>query len=190
MKLLLLISFLLVLVVPVAFADFITIQSDKTSYYEGDTIVVSGNVSTVIDDVPFIIQIIHEGIIIETAQITVTQDGSFTETFLAEKPAWKNVGEYTIRAFYQEYISVTQFEFSPKTNTQEMNDDTILIPGSDTSTTNDDGSNEPPTVDDMPSDIPQWVKGIFVYWANGGISDQELTEAIKFLVDSGIIVLE
>jgi len=94
--------------------SLISIQTDDNHYDEGDTIVVSGNVSTVIGDTPIIIQIIHEGTILEIAQITVAQDGSFTETFLAEKPAWRNVGEYTIRAFYQEHVSEIGISYTPK----------------------------------------------------------------------------
>jgi len=41
----------------------------------------------------------------------------------------------------------------------------------------------------LPKPIPEWVRGVFVFWANGDISDTELTGAISFLVDTGIIVL-
>ncbi len=40
------------------------------------------------------------------------------------------------------------------------------------------------------NEIPSWVRGVFVFWANEQIDDSELIEAIKFLVNSGIIVLE
>lgn len=48
------------------------------------------------------------------------------------------------------------------------------------------------TIDDVISipqtaQIPEWVKGVFKYWSDGNISDQELISAIKFLVKSGII---
>ena len=39
------------------------------------------------------------------------------------------------------------------------------------------------------NDIPEWVRGIFYFWVENQISDYELKEAIKFLVNSGIIVL-
>ena len=38
--------------------------------------------------------------------------------------------------------------------------------------------------------IPEWVRGIFVFWADGKISDDDLKNAIKFLVTSDIIVLD
>jgi len=38
--------------------------------------------------------------------------------------------------------------------------------------------------------IPEWVKGVFTFWTNGNISDDELKNAIKFLVESGIIEID
>ncbi|MCH7560607.1 MAG: hypothetical protein IIC67_04425 [Thaumarchaeota archaeon] len=42
----------------------------------------------------------------------------------------------------------------------------------------------------LPKPIPEWVRGVFVFWANGEISDAELTSAISFLVDTGVIILK
>jgi hypothetical protein len=99
-----------------AFAqEELSVQTDDNRYDEGDTIVISGNVGIVIAETPVLIQIIHEGTIIEIAQITVAQDGSFTKTVLAEKPAWKNEGEYIIKAFYQDQVVEIEFSYSPNT---------------------------------------------------------------------------
>ena len=112
---------LLVINIGTVFAQdpIISVQTDDNNYDEGDTIVISGNVSTVIGETPVLIQIVHEGAIIEIAQITVAQDGSFTKTILAEGGVWSNSGEYTIRAFYQEYISETEFSYTPKSEAVE-----------------------------------------------------------------------
>jgi predicted secreted protein with PEFG-CTERM motif len=93
---------------------FITVQTDDNHYDEGDTIVISGNVKTIIADTPVLIQIIYEGSIIEIAQITIAQDGSFSKTVLAEKPVWKNEGAYLIRVFYQDQISEVEISYTPK----------------------------------------------------------------------------
>ena len=37
--------------------------------------------------------------------------------------------------------------------------------------------------------IPQWVKGIFAFYANGQINDTELLDAIKFLIEQKILVV-
>ncbi len=99
--------------------SLISIQTDDNHYDEGDTIVISGMVKTIIGETPVLIQIIHEGTIIEIAQITVAQDGSFTKTVLAEKPAWKNAGEYIVRAFYQDQVVEVEFNYTPKSESIE-----------------------------------------------------------------------
>jgi len=89
-------------------------QTDDNNYDEGDTIVISGNVNTIIGETPIIIQIIHETTYVHLAQIEVAQDGSFTETVIAEGPLWKKAGEYIVRASYQDQIAETEFNYTPK----------------------------------------------------------------------------
>ena len=47
-----------------------------------------------------------------------------------------------------------------------------------------------PTLSSMPSKIPTWVKGIFSYYGQGQMSDDELINAIQFLIQQGIIKLK
>ncbi len=106
-----------------AFAQepFISVQTDDNNYDEGDTIVISGKVKTVIGETPVILQIIHKdsSSIIEIAQITVAQDGTFSDTIIAEGPLWTNEGEYIVKAAYQETIIEATFSFSPKTEIRQ-----------------------------------------------------------------------
>jgi hypothetical protein len=92
----------------------ITVQTDDNNYDEGDIIVISGNVNTVIGDAPVLVQIVQEGAIVETAQVIVAQDGTFTKTIIAEGGVWKNEGEYTVRVFYQEHMAESKFNFTSK----------------------------------------------------------------------------
>ncbi len=99
-----------------AFAQeaLISIQTDDNNYDEGDAIVISGNVNIVIGETPVILQLFYEGNLVDIAQITVSQDGSFTKTFLAEGTLWKKSGEYTVIASYQEHQIETGFSYAPK----------------------------------------------------------------------------
>ena len=89
------------------------------NYTEGDTIVVSGNVNVIFIGTPVIIQILHEGAIIDVSQIDVAQDGTYTEIFLAEGPYWKAAGTYVVRVGYQNEIVEAEFSFSPKSELVE-----------------------------------------------------------------------
>ncbi|MDX1595378.1 MAG: PEFG-CTERM sorting domain-containing protein [Nitrosopumilaceae archaeon] len=111
------ISFLIVSTVP-AFGQevesLISVDTDKAAYTEGETIVISGDVTTVIVNEPLTLQIFHAGNVVEIAQFEEAQDGSFTHTIIAEGPLWKNDGEYVVRVYYGGDISEATFEFSTK----------------------------------------------------------------------------
>ena len=112
---------LLIITAGTAFAQesLLSIETDDNNYDEGDTIVIFGNVNTVIGGTPVLIQIVNEGAIVEIAQITVGQDGTFTKIIIAEGGVWKKGGDYTIRAFYQEHIAESEFTFTPKSQMTE-----------------------------------------------------------------------
>ena len=112
---------LLIITTGTVFAQepLISVQTDDNHYDEGDTIVVSGNVKTVIGETPVILQMFTEGNLVDIAQLTVAQDGSFTKTFLAEGALWKKSGDYTIVASYQEHQIETEFSYTPKSEAIE-----------------------------------------------------------------------
>jgi predicted secreted protein with PEFG-CTERM motif len=112
---------LLIISTGAAFAQesIISIQTVDNHYDEGDAIVVSGKVNTVIGETPVILQLFNEGNLIDVAQLTVAQDGSFTKTFLAEGALWKKSGEYTVIASYQEHQIETEFSYTPKSESVE-----------------------------------------------------------------------
>lgn len=67
-----------------------------------------------------------------------------------------------------------------------------VIPTNQTSIINDTQSNSTesiPEIAQATTEIPGWIKGVFVFWSNDQITDGELLEAIRFLVNSGILVL-
>ncbi len=76
---------------------FLTVKTDDNRYDEGDTIVISGQLKTVIVDTPIILQVLFEETrVIEIAQFFPAQDGSYSHTIIAEGDLWKNEGEYLI----------------------------------------------------------------------------------------------
>ena len=102
---------------------FLTVKTDDSHYDEGDTVVISGQVATVIAETPIILQVWFEGNMIDIAQFFPAQDGSYSHTIIAEKPSWKNEGEYLIRVSHGEgNIAETSLEFTPKKETLETKD--------------------------------------------------------------------
>lgn len=102
---------------------FLTVKTDDNHYDEGDTIVISGQLRTVIPATPIILQVWFEGNMIDIAQFFPAQDGSYSHTIIAEKPSWKKAGEYTVRVSHGEgNISETTLNFTPKKEFLETKD--------------------------------------------------------------------
>ena len=102
---------------------FLTVKTDDNHYDEGDTVVISGKVATVIVDTPIILQVWSEGNMIDIAQFSPAQDGSYSHTIIAEKPSWKNEGEYLVRISYGEgNIAESTITFTPQQEFLETTD--------------------------------------------------------------------
>ncbi len=94
--------------------ELISIKTSEKSYEDGDTIVISGNVTAIILDTPITLQIFYENNLVDIGQVIVAQDGSYSFTLKAAGDNWKKDGTYTIRANYSGKIIETTIEFFSK----------------------------------------------------------------------------
>ena len=112
--------------------QLIFVETSQKTYEEGDTIVVSGNVTSIITDTPVLLQIFYEGNFVELAQIDVAQDGNYAHTIIAQGPLWQKDGKYTVRVSYGTSVTIeTSFEFFTKGACEETTDsfDAIIEDG-------------------------------------------------------------
>ena len=110
---------LVVISMGTAFAEesLISIQTNHNNYSEGDTILISGNILTIIGDTQVTMQLFQGGNLVEIAQIKVSQDGNYSHTIIAQGPLWKNQGSYMVKGTYGEgNIAETLFEYTPESN--------------------------------------------------------------------------
>jgi len=117
------ISILLSSVIP-SFAQvtepLITVSTDKSTYKNGDTIVISGSVKAVVEGTELTIQILDPATNkVFLAQIGVAQDGKYTTTAMAAGDLWKKDGTYTVKVQYgpQNVVVETNFQFTSSTVT-------------------------------------------------------------------------
>ena len=94
--------------------QLIFLETSQNTYEEGDTVVVSGNVTAIIEGAQVSLTIFREGNLVDIAQVEVAQDGKYTSTFRATGPLWQKDGEYIIRALYGKTTIETSFEFYSK----------------------------------------------------------------------------
>jgi len=97
-----------------ASGSLISVQTDDATYDEGDTIVISGQIETIIGQTPVTLQLFKDGNMVEIAQIIVSKDGNYSYTILAEGSMWQSQGEYVVKVTYGEgNIAETTFLYSP-----------------------------------------------------------------------------
>jgi predicted secreted protein with PEFG-CTERM motif len=97
-----------------ASSSLISVQTDDDNYDEGDTIVISGKLETIIGNTPITLQLFRDGNMVEIAQVKASVDGNYSHTVLAEGSLWKNQGEYIVKVTYGEgNIAETTFLFTP-----------------------------------------------------------------------------
>jgi len=99
----------------------ITVSTNKSSYTEGDTIIISGNVGTVNDNplLPVSTIIINlEGDIIAILQVVPSSDGSFSH-FIIAGGTMQITGNYEIKSQYGGSRGATTFYFESSAQTPE-----------------------------------------------------------------------
>jgi len=111
---------ILVLFFSPAFAEILTISSDKSEYNGGDTIIISGQVNFDPGIPSIVIQILtpSKDNFVDIANVFPNNDGSFSITFHAGGPTWPGDGTYTVKVSYGGISEIT-FDFSELSQTSE-----------------------------------------------------------------------
>jgi len=139
----------------------VEIYSDSESYMLGDTITFTGNVNKYDENRPLRITIFDStDRYLVTQKTSVNPDGTFSHSIeLNEK---FSEGKFIVKSQYgnsKTTVKITSFVISSN------NDVTIS----------------------QNNKIPSWLKTTVGYWADGVSSDGEFVNAIKFLIEDGII---
>jgi predicted secreted protein with PEFG-CTERM motif len=92
----------------------ISVTTDKDSYADGDTVVISGEVRDLLSGTPVSLQVIAaNGNIVGIEQLDVGADHKFSTEITAGGGLWKSKGTYTVKVLYgtQARTAETTFEF-------------------------------------------------------------------------------
>ena len=112
-----------VISVGTAFAEgsLISVETNQSNYTEGDTIVISGKIITIIGDTEITMQLFQGGNLIEIAQIKASKDGNYSHTVIAEGPLWTNQGTYMVKVTYGEgNVAEILFDYTPESEIIEI----------------------------------------------------------------------
>jgi len=97
--------------------DPIAISTDKSSYSDGETIIVSGEVNAILSGYAISLQVIApNGNRVTLEQFDIGADKMFSVELTAGGPLWRSSGEYTIKVLYgTSRTAEATFEFSGST---------------------------------------------------------------------------
>lgn len=128
-------AFALLLIAPAAgFAQtgsLITVQTDASRYTEGDPIIISGHVSTVIAGTPITLKVSTlDDRLVEIGQIEVARDGSYSHIIIAQGDQWTVGGQYQIIVSYGEEDEQVRFEYFPRSEQPETTENIEVDAGS------------------------------------------------------------
>src|SRR3990170_8845236 len=93
----------------------IVVTTDKESYNDGDTVVISGQVRDLLSGTPVSLQVFAAtGNLVTIVQIDVSPDKTFSKEISAGGVLWESKGTYTVKVLYgtQSRNAETTFEFS------------------------------------------------------------------------------
>jgi hypothetical protein len=169
----------------------ITVTTDKISYTYGETILISGHTQTFISDIPVAVLIFDpRGNIVKDAQVDLESDRTFSTSVVATGDFWNTTGTFTVRVQQGNPDTASQTTFQITANGQPM-----VAPPTSTNHNpymgcpdcNSTSSAQPITTTTVAPKIPNWVKAVFGYYAQGNLSDDDLIKALQFLIQQGII---
>ena len=114
----------------------IVVTTDKSSYLEGETILVTGEVRDLYSGTPVSLIVKNDKAIVALAQLTVGVDKKFS-TEITAGGTMRTAGTYTVEVTYgtQNRIATTSFEFGGSTmdlpkDSSNVTDKTVAIEGS------------------------------------------------------------
>ena len=142
----------------------VEIYSENESYNLGDTITFSGSVNKYDEDRNLRISIFDSSNnFILTQKTPVNTDGTFSHSIILNEKF--SDGKYIVKAQYgSSKVTVEKISFVINSNGSSVEEQ-------------------------LPSQVPDWIKFPAGVWADGKSSDGEFINAIKFLIEDKIIVL-
>ncbi len=108
----------------------IVVTTDKESYNDGDTVVISGQVRDLLSGTPVSLQVFAaNGNLVTIEQIDISPDKTFSTEISAGGVLWKSKGTYIVKVLYgtQSRTAETAFEFGGSSGTTPKPTGTIGV---------------------------------------------------------------
>src|SRR5690348_13224798 len=192
----------------------ITLLTDKQSYVTGDTITISGKISSLGSSNSAVLQVFNPfNVLAQIGTISLAPDGTFSKTIKAEGESWANDGSYQIKVLYVSTpilattITNVNFKSYQSTPSQTTQQPTTSQPSVQSSTQNPSQNPDDQTSieeqikqrialanklkqqieQSTTTQIPFWVKDTAKKWHDGAIDAAGFSKDIQYLISSGLV---
>lgn len=195
----------------------ITLLTDKQSYVTGDTITISGTISSLGSSNSAVLQVFNPfNVLVQIGTINLAPDGTFSKTIKAAGESWANDGSYQIKVLYVSTpilataTASVNFKASQSTISQTTQPSQPNIPSTSQPTTSAQNPTQAP--DDQTSiqeqikqrialanklkqqientatiQIPSWVKDTAQKWHDGAVDNAGFSKDIQYMITSGLV---
>jgi len=190
----------------------IILMTDKQSYVTGDTISLSGTISSLGSSSSAVLQVFNPfNVLVQIGTINIAPDGTFSKTIKAEGESWANDGSYQIKVIYVSTpvlaTATANVNFKKVQSTPSQS-----IQPTPSQPSAPSAQNPPQTPDDQASieeqikqrialanklkqqientattQIPFWVKDNARKWHDGTVDNAGFGKDIQYLITSGLV---
>jgi len=195
----------------------ITLLTDKQSYVAGDTITLSGKISTLGASNSAVLQVFNPfNVLVQIGTINLAPDGTFSKTIKAAGESWANDGSYQIKVLYVSTPIIATATANVIFKAQSTPAPSQTTPPSQITTvphsTSQPTQNPTQTPDDQNSiqeqiqqrialanklkqqientatiQIPSWVKDNAQKWHDGTVDNAGFSKDIQYMITSGLV---
>src|SRR6185437_374180 len=195
----------------------ITLLTDKQSYVTGDTITLSGKISSLGSSNSAVLQVFNQfNVLVQIGTINLAPDGTFSKTIKAAGESWASDGSYQIKVLYVSTPILATATANVSFKAQSTPASSQTTPPSQSSTqlpsTSQPTQNPAQTPDDQTSieeqikqrialanklkqqientaavQIPSWVRDTAQKWHDGTIDNAGFSKDIQYMITSGLV---
>jgi len=188
----------------------ITLLTDKQSYVTGDTISISGTITSLGSSNSAVLQVFNPfNVLVQIGTINLAPDGTFSKTIKAEGGSWASDGSYQIKVLY---VSTPILATVTANVSFKAIQSTTSQPTPPSQPTVQSAQNPSQAPDDQTSiqeqikqrialanklkqqieqsttiQIPSWVKDTAQKWHDGAVDNVAFSKDIQYLITSGLV---
>ncbi len=186
----------------------VTLSLDKQSYSSGDTVVISGTVTSPGASNSMILQVYSpDNMLVQIGTVIISSDGKFSTSVKAEGPSWNNAGSYLVKMIYvsppTNAVATANIDFktipsntvSPHSPTSQSSNQTqsdsleaqiqkrIALANKLRDSLNGNTSSNS-------GQIPSWMKDDAKNWHDGTMDNIGFSKGIQYMISNGLVKID